>query len=162
MWLGVCFNWPIRTYQGLKYCVHYYSFCAQNFEFWSRCSMFHRSTLTTEVRLIGSILIKKKSHLCSPCPTHVHWVWDFSLLSVWLFDCYQAVSGSIDSKSMGLNGRNQMQTIQIGFIFDQSSLFFTDTISTDSNLKLIWTMWKCPRSCSLLKYPGLFLVCVVG
>lgn len=49
-----------------------------------------------------------------------------------------------------------MQTIQICLIFDQGSLFFTDTISTDLNLKLIWILWKCPRSCSLLKYPGLF------
>lgn len=154
--LGVCFNWAIRTYQGLKYFVHYYSFCAQNFEFLNWCSVFHRSTLTTGIRVIGSILIKKKLYLFSPCPTHIYWVWDSFLLPDWLIDHYYAASSSTDSKSMSLNWRNHMQMIQICFIFDQGSLFFTNTISTDLNLKLIWILWKCPRSCSLLNYPDLF------
>lgn len=126
-------------------------------KFWILKLVFNvpRSTLTTGVRVIGAIYRREIIPLFS-LSHYIHWVWDFSLLFDWLIDNYYTASSSTDSKSMSLNWRNHMQMIQICFIFDQGSLFFTDTISTDLNLKLIQILWKCPRSCFLLKYPGLF------
>lgn len=67
--LQICFDWSIRPYQGLKYFADYYSFCEQNLEFWNWCSVFHGSTLTTGLRVIGSILIKRNHTYFLPVPT---------------------------------------------------------------------------------------------
>lgn len=67
--LWICFYLSIRPYQGLKYFVDYYRFCEQNLEFWNWCSVSHGSTLTTGLRVIESILIKRNHTYFLPVPT---------------------------------------------------------------------------------------------
>lgn len=84
--LGLCFNWSLRPYQGIKHFVDYYSSCEQNLEFWNWCSMLQRVYIdnrkTSNWIYIDWKEITPNFFLLHPCSLNL----GFFFAAFWLFD----------------------------------------------------------------------------